>query len=87
MSQVYMLTKPNCPNCQKLKMFLKFALNDKYKDDIQLIDKEANSDVFVDMVKKYNVLALPVLISGDDVLVNVGPSQTTQFLEKYIGKK
>ena len=68
-------------------MFSKFALNDKYKDDIQLIDKEANSDVFVDMVKKYNVLALPVLICDDDVLVNVGPSQTTQFLEKYIGKK
>ncbi len=87
MSQVYMLTKPNCPNCQKLKMFLKFALNDKYTKDIQMIDKEADADQFVEMVKKYNVLALPVLIHEDDVLIQVGPSETTKFLEKYIGKR
>lgn len=87
MSQVYMLTKPNCPNCQKLKMFLKFALNDKYKEDIKMVDKEADADRFVEMVKKYNVLALPVLIHEDDVLIQVGPSETTKFLEKYVGKK
>ncbi|QWB95895.1 thioredoxin family protein [Mycoplasmatota bacterium] len=87
MSQVYMLTKPDCPNCQKLKMFLKFALNNKYENDIQMVDKVANGEEFLKMVKKYNVLTLPVLIHEDDVLINVGPSQTTQFLEKYIGKK
>jgi glutaredoxin len=82
-----MLTKPDCPNCQKLKMFLKFALNNKYENDIQMVDKVANEEDFLKMVKKYNVLTLPVLIHEDDVLINVGPSQTTQFLEKYIGKK
>lgn len=87
MSQVYLLSKPDCPNCQKLKMFLKFALNDKYKEDIEIVDKVANPDTFVEMVKKYNVLSLPVLICEDDVLIKVEPSQTTQFLEKYIGKK
>ncbi len=87
MAQVYMLTKPNCPNCQKLKMFLKFALNDKYKDDIEMVDKEANADRYLDMVQKHNVLALPVLIHEDDVLVRVEPSPTIAFLEKYIGKK
>jgi len=87
MSQVYMLTKPDCPNCQKLKMFLKFALNNKYENDIQMVDKVANGEEFLKMVKKYNVLTLPVLIHEDDVLIHVGPSQTTQFLEKYIGKK
>ncbi len=87
MSQVYMLAKPNCPNCQKLKMFLKFALQDKYKNDIQIIDKEEHADQYVDMVKKFQVLSVPVLIHGDDVLVQVDPSKVTNFLEKYIGKK
>ncbi len=87
MSQVYMLTKPDCPNCQKLKMFLKFALSDKYKDDIKMIDKEGDSELFVEMVKKYNILTLPVLIHEDDVLIKVGPTETSKFLETYIGKK
>lgn len=87
MSQVYMLAKPNCPNCQKLKMFLKFALQDKYKDDIRIIDKEADADMYVTMVKKFNVLSVPVLIHEEDVLVQVDPSKVTQFLERYVGKK
>ncbi len=87
MSQVYMLAKPNCPNCQKLKMFLKFALQDKYKDDIEIIDKVEQADQYVDMVKKFNVLAVPVLIHEDDVLIQVDPSKVTKFLETYVGKK
>ncbi|MGE4320520.1 MAG: glutaredoxin family protein [Acholeplasmataceae bacterium] len=87
MSQVYMLTKPDCPNCKKLKMFLKYALNDKYSQDIQIVDKEESTDLYLEMVKKYGVLSLPVLICEDDVLINVEPSKVTQFLEKYVGKK
>lgn len=87
MSQVYMLAKPNCPNCQKLKMFLKFALRDQYKDDIEVVDKVEHADLYVDMVKKFNVLSVPVLIHEDEVLVQVDPSKVTNFLEKYIGKK
>ncbi len=87
MSQVYMLAKPNCPNCQKLKLFLKFALQDKYKDDIEIIDKVEQADQYVDMVKKFNVLAVPVLIHEDDVLIQVDPSKVTKFLETYVGKK
>ena len=87
MSQVYMLAKPDCPNCQKLKMYLKFALQDKYKNDIQIIDKVEQADQYVEMVKKFNVLSVPVLIHEEDVLVQVDPSKVTNFLEKYIGKK
>lgn len=87
MSQVYMLAKPNCPNCQKLKMFLKFALRDQYKEDIEIIDKVEHADQYVDMVKRFNVLSVPVLIHDDEVLVQVDPSKVTNFLEKYIGKK
>ncbi len=87
MGQVYMLAKPNCPNCQKLKMFLKFALQDKYKNDIMIIDKVEQADRYVDMVKKFNVLSVPVLIHEDDVLIQVEPSKVIHFLEKYSGKK
>lgn len=82
-----MLAKPNCPNCQKLKMFLKFALRDKYKSDIEIIDKEENAEHYVQLVKKFNVLSVPVLIHEEEVLVQVDPSKVTNFLETYIGKK
>ena len=87
MSQVYLLAKPNCPNCQKLKMYLKFALQDKYKDDIQVVDKEEHPDQYLKMVKQFNVLSVPVLIHEDEVLVQMDPSKVTAFLEKHIGKK
>ena len=87
MSQVYMLAKPNCPNCQKLKMYLKFALQDKYKDDIEIIDKQEQEETYMRMVDKHHVLSVPVLICEDDILVQVDPSKVNAFLEKYIGKK
>ncbi len=87
MSQIYMLAKPNCPNCQKLKMYLKFALQNKYEKDIEIIDKEANAEQYIMMVKKYNILSVPVLIHEDDVLVQLEPSKVTAFLETHIGKK
>lgn len=40
MSKVFMLSKPNCPNCSKLKLYLKTALKDQYINDITIIDKE-----------------------------------------------
>ncbi|MFU8792709.1 MAG: glutaredoxin family protein [Acholeplasmataceae bacterium] len=87
MSQVYMLTKPNCPKCQNLKMFLKFALSNKYEKDIILVDQADDQETYLDLVKKHQILALPVLICEDDVLINCDPTPTKTFLEKYIGKK
>ena len=87
MSQVYMLTKPNCPKCQNLKMFLKFALGNKYEHDIMVIDQKEQEQTYLDMVKRYQVLALPVLICNDDVLINCDPTPTKTFLETHIGKK
>lgn len=87
MSQVYMLTKPNCPKCQNLKMFLKFALSNKYEQDITLIDQIEHQETYLDLVKKYQILALPVLICDEDVLIHCDPTPTKAFLEKHIGKK
>ena len=47
MSKLYMLTKPNCPNCNKLKLYLKTVLNNKYQDDITIEDKEEDFKFFV----------------------------------------
>ena len=40
--KVKMLTKNDCPQCAALKMFLKFGLNDKYADDIEVVNKETD---------------------------------------------
>lgn len=86
MSKLYMLTKPNCPNCSRLKLYLKTALKNQYKDDIIIIDKEAQYDLFFEMVKKYMVLSLPVLIKAEDILIDMSPNKVKSFLEKHVKK-
>ncbi len=86
MSKLYMLTKPNCPNCSRLKLYLRTVLKDQYKDDITMVDKDENYDLFFLMVKKYMVLALPVLIKDDDILIDMSPANVKAFLEKHIKK-
>ena len=86
MSKLYMLTKPNCPNCSRLKLYLKTVLKDQYKNDITIVDKEENYEFFVELVKKHMVLALPVLIKDDDILIDMKPDMVKAFLEKYAKK-
>jgi glutaredoxin-like protein NrdH len=84
---VTMLTKPNCPQCNALKMFLKHALNNKYDKDIQVLDQEADKDVFQPLIEKFQIVSLPAMIVGEDVLRSCEPSKTMAFLEKHVGKK
>jgi glutaredoxin-like protein NrdH len=86
MSKIYMLTKPDCPNCNRLKLYLHTVLKDKYKEDITVVDKEKEYDFFVEMVKKHMVLALPVLIKGDEILIDMKPELVKNFLYKHTGK-
>lgn len=86
MSKLYMLTKPSCPNCSKLKLYLRTALNNEYQNDITIVDKEEDYEFFVKMVKKYMVLALPVLIKDDDILIDMKPELVKTFLKKHTGK-
>jgi hypothetical protein len=82
-----MLTRANCPQCQSLKMFLKMALRDKYAPDITQVNQEEDAELYVELVSKFQILSLPALISGDDVLRKCEPTPTIAFLEKYIGKR
>lgn len=84
---VLLLTKNDCPQCNQLKMFLKFGLNGKYDSDIEVVNKELNQERFDELTKQYNVLTLPTFIMGDEVLSKTQPTNVVEFLEKHIGKK
>ncbi|CCV63756.1 putative glutaredoxin-like protein NrdH [Alteracholeplasma palmae J233] len=84
---VIMITKDNCPQCNKLKMFLKLALNNKYEKDILIVNRETNTKEYEELTSKYQVLTLPAMIAGDEVLTKTEPSNVVNFLEKHIGKK
>lgn len=86
-TRVIMLTKPNCPQCQSLKMFLKLALRDKYAPEIDIIDQQAQSDRFQTLARQHAVQSLPVLIKDDDILRACGPNETIRFLETHLGKR
>ena len=86
MSKLYLLTKPDCPNCNRLKLYLKTVLKDQYKNDITIVDKEENYEFFVELVKKYMVLALPVFIKNEDVLIDMKPELVKAFLENHAKK-
>jgi glutaredoxin-like protein NrdH len=87
MNKVFMLTKANCPQCQSLKMFLKLALRDKYANDITQVNQEENLELYTKLVTEHQVLSLPALISGEEVLRKCEPTPTIAFLEKHIGKR
>ena len=62
MNKVTVLTKPNCPQCNSLKMYLKFALNNKYEGDLIFLDQVADQADFNVLASKHNILGLPAMI-------------------------
>lgn len=85
--KVIMLTKPNCTQCNSLKMYLKLALRDKYEPDIVRYDQVENEKEFNKFSKQFEVQSLPALIFEDDILRQISPTATTAFLEKHLGKR
>lgn len=82
--KVQMLTQDNCAKCVALKQFLELGLNNKYKDDIEIIKKEDNPDAFYEIVNKFNISTSPALIFNEEVLYDCSPSNVMNFLEKNI---
>ena len=60
-SKVLLFTTKTCPNCSMIKKVLK----DK-QIDYELIDAEEN----VELSKKYNIVAVPTLVTQDGIYVN-----------------
>jgi len=84
---VILLTKNDCPQCQQLKMFLKYGLNNKYEQDIKIVNKETDTLEFNELTSKYGILSLPAFISNSEILTNTQPTSVVAFLEKHVGKK
>lgn len=84
MSKIKMLTQENCVNCVSLKQFLTLGLNNKYKDNIDVIKREENESQFKKLTEKFNIATSPALIYKEEVLIDCNPSNVMNFLEKHI---
>lgn len=84
---VYLLTKNDCTQCAQLKMFLKFGLNNKYEQDITIVNKEDDTELFDKLISQYGILTLPAMVSDGEALTRTQPSPVLTFLEKHVGKK
>lgn len=79
--KIKLLTRKNCPNCNGLKLFLEKALNNKYKDKIEILEEEQNRDIVGKLIEKFNIQSFPAMIKDENVLVGFQPSKLINFLE------
>lgn len=84
--KVQMLTKDGCPKCTQLKMFLEMGLGDKYKEDIEVIHKAEKPEKYDELVERHSLQTAPVLICGDEVLMNTDPMKAEEFLRTRLEK-
>ncbi len=82
---IKILSQQVCPKCDQLFQYLKFGLQDKYKDQIEIIKKEDNPEAFQAYVVKHQIMATPAIIIGEEVLKDCTPLNTANFLKKHIG--
>jgi glutaredoxin len=87
MAQAIILTKDQCPNCQNLKMFLKMALRDQYKDNLREVHQTHQAEEFASLVKTHTIMATPAIILGNEVIRGFEPQPVVNFLVKHFGKK
>lgn len=82
---IKILSQQVCPKCDQLFQYLKFGLQDKYKDQIEIIKKEDKPEQFNQLVHQHQIMATPAIIIGDEVLKDCTPLNTANFLKKHIG--
>lgn len=74
--ELLVLSKDNCPGCMQLKSFLDNALKVEYKE----IKLERDTELFMELKNKHNIMSTPAMIKGDKLLVGWNPSKVTEFL-------
>ena len=79
--EILLVTQNNCPNCDKLKMFLKFGLKGKYDNYIKEVSKQNSENHFAEIVENNGIQSTPAIIIGDMVLKDTQPSKVKEFLE------
>lgn len=84
MTQFILLTKDQCPQCDRLKQMLKVPLKGQYDDQIEVVHKETNLSRFQELVTQYNIKSVPVIIhqSGAVLTQTQGLSSVKSFLSQ-----
>ncbi|VEU80540.1 thioredoxin family protein [Haploplasma axanthum] len=80
--KITILTKTDCPMCNKLKMYIEHALKDDQKAKLDIILKEDNEELFNELVKKHLVLAVPTAILNDEAYPGLDPAKLSQLLKQ-----
>lgn len=74
--ELIILSQQTCPKCVGLKNYLKQGLDLDYKE----IMLEENPEKFRELVAKFGVRTTPVLIKGEEFLIDCSPSKVNDFL-------
>lgn len=87
--KLIILTQETCPRCDTLKMFLKAAMKDVYKNDITYVKKEDDEFLFNQYVKSTGTTQTPTLVFEEDskvveVLQGFNPAKTKKALETHL---
>lgn len=81
---IKILSQNVCPKCDQLFQYLKFGLQDKYADKIEIIKKEEQTTEFNAYVSKFQIMATPAIIVGDHVLKDCTPLNVAKFLSEFV---
>lgn len=79
---ITILTKVDCPMCNKLKMFINHALNDEQRSKLNIILKEDNEELFTELVKEHLVLSVPTAIFNNEAYQGLEPSKLMQLIKQ-----
>ena len=77
MKELKVYTTPTCEYCAALKEYLR-------KNNISFTEKDVTTDREArdEMVKKYKVRTVPLIVYGDDSMVGYDPVELAKMLNK-----
>ncbi len=77
MKELKVYTTPTCEYCAALKEYLR-------KNNIPFTEKDVTTDKEArdEMVKKYKVRTVPLIVYGDDSMVGYDPVELAKMLNK-----
>lgn len=81
---IKILSQKVCPKCDQLFQYLKYGLQDKYVDQIEVIKKEENTVEFNEYVQKFQIMSTPAIIINDKVLKDCTPLNVAKFLSENV---
>lgn len=73
-NKIIVLTKTNCSNCTKLKLYLENTVDEDKQDNIRYILQDDEPELFTEYAEKYNVASLPTVIHNDVSFINPNAS-------------